>query len=94
MPNIYPTATDVIAVVNYINARGSGAVPWTAAGPPYVDVTGDNYVAADDVITIINYINAHPEQMIGQTEAMADEGHDELAMLLVMDVAGQGKRKL
>jgi hypothetical protein len=89
MPHIYPTAEDVIDVINYINARGSGPVPPTAKGPPYPDVTGDNNVVPDDVITIINYINAHP----ARAEKEAVDPSDELVMLLAMDVAGDRKRK-
>jgi hypothetical protein len=91
-PCIFPTAGDVILVINYINAKqGTGFVPPnTPPGPPYPDVTRDNYVVADDVMTLINWINAHPAQM----EAEAGGPGEELAMLLVMDVAGQGKRKV
>jgi hypothetical protein len=92
-PCTYPTASDVIAVINYINARGSGPVPPIhAAAPPYPDVTADNYVAADDVVTIINYMNAHP--MIAQSEPEAVIANDDAILLLSMDVAGQGKRKV
>ena len=92
MPHVYPTAEDVIEVINYINARGSGPVPPTAKGPPYPDVTGDNNVVADDVITIINYINAHPAQ--AQSEAEATNSNDDLMVLLAMDGAGVMKRKV
>ena len=51
-------AADVLAVINYINAFGSGPIPAGANfGPPYYDTNADNNVAADDVIKIINYIN-------------------------------------
>jgi glucose/arabinose dehydrogenase len=90
-PCIYPTASDVIAVINYINARGSGPIVPTVKAPPYPDVTADNNVAADDVVTIINYINAHP--MIGQSEAEAVDSSDDVMLLLAMDVAGTAKRK-
>jgi hypothetical protein len=86
-------AEDVIVVINYINAKGSGPIaPGTAPGPPYVDVTGDNYVAADDVVTVINYINAH-SGFVGQSEAGAGGSNDELLMLLAMDVVVDGQRK-
>jgi hypothetical protein len=64
-------AQDVVAVINYINAHGSGSVP--NDGKPvttFCDVTGDDYIAADDVVKIINYINAHP----GENEAAEQEG--------------------
>jgi len=92
IPPIYPTAADVIAVINYINSRGSGHIPPThPPAPPYPDVTGDNHVVAEDVVTIINYINAHP--MPGQSEATAANSENVLMMLLAMDVAGPGKRR-
>jgi hypothetical protein len=59
-------ANDVVAVINYINARGSGLIQSNVApGPPYCDVTDDDQVGADDVIQVINYINAH----LGESEA-------------------------
>jgi hypothetical protein len=89
--NPFPSAEDVLLVINYINARGSGPVaPGTPPGPPYLDVTGDNYIAADDVVTVINWINAHA----AQSEAEAAGANDDLLMLVAMDVAGQGKRKV
>jgi hypothetical protein len=78
-------AEDVIDVINYINAKGSGPVSHSGSAglqslaqsatsifpTMYYDVTGDNYVAADDVITIINFINAHPGQSKPSGEAEA-----------------------
>ncbi|HEY2415142.1 MAG TPA: RHS repeat-associated core domain-containing protein [Pirellulaceae bacterium] len=59
----FVVATDVLAVINYINANHSGLLPATRpAGKMFVDVNGDKSVAADDVLTIINYINAHPNR--------------------------------
>jgi hypothetical protein len=53
-------ADDVIDVINFINASGSGPVAPAKPGDPhptlYYDVTGDDYIAADDVVTIVNYI--------------------------------------
>jgi hypothetical protein len=52
-------ATDVLAIIDFINAKGSGPVTsQSQQGPPYLDVTADNYVAADDVLRVINHINA------------------------------------
>jgi hypothetical protein len=91
-------AEDVVDVINYINAKGSG--PLVKDGQPvkkFYDVTGDDYIAADDVITIINYINAHP---IVQKEAPADvqpttvASDDALLLLLALDTATQPKRRL
>jgi hypothetical protein len=50
---------DVLTIINYINARGSGKIPATLPiGPPYYDVDNDTFIVAGDVINIINYINA------------------------------------
>lgn len=55
----YVAADDVLAIVNYINANGSGQITDDAANAKrFYDVTGDDSVAADDVIAVINYINA------------------------------------
>jgi hypothetical protein len=63
------SATDVLDIINYINAKSSGAVPDDAANQqPYCDVDGDNYVVAEDVVTIINYIDAG-RPMGGEAEA-------------------------
>src|SRR5262249_11462849 len=54
-------ASDVVAIINYINASGSGPVnPPKGLAAPYCDVNGDGQIVADDVVTVINYINAHP----------------------------------
>lgn len=50
---------DVLAVINYINANGSGQIPANSPfGPSYPDVNGDDQVVAADALAIINYINA------------------------------------
>jgi hypothetical protein len=50
---------DSLAIINYINAFGGGAVPASAtSGGPYYDVTGDGNIAPDDTLAVINYINA------------------------------------
>jgi hypothetical protein len=69
-PDGFIVAGDVLAVINYINANGSGRIPDNAAaGSSYPDVTADDNVAADDVLKIINYINAHPGQSEGESPA-------------------------
>jgi hypothetical protein len=91
-------ADDVVAIINYINAKGSGKVPDLAANvKPFVDVTGDNNVAADDVVAVINYINAGLAEEEGEGEADMGRGGqgegEDLVMLLAMDVAEWGVRK-
>jgi hypothetical protein len=54
-------ASDVLSIINYIDANGSGpvdAVKGMAA--PYCDVNGDGQIAADDVMELINHFNANP----------------------------------
>jgi autotransporter-associated beta strand protein len=48
---------DALAIINYINSIGSGAVP---AGMPvtyYYDASGDNFIAPNDALLVINFIN-------------------------------------
>src|SRR6185369_9602939 len=98
-------AGDVIAVVNYINAKGSGPLPASALGPPYLDVDADNQVTANDVIIIVNYINAHPGQSEAPPEAEAEasfadafsnptsEAPSDLISLLAADLAEQALKR-
>ena len=92
-------ADDVIAIINYINAKGAGKIPDNSTNAkPFCDVTGDNSVAADDVLAVINYINSGlaDEEAGGAQEPGVDgqgSGGEDLMGLLAMDVAGQGVRK-
>src|SRR6476646_9311066 len=55
----FVVADDVVTVINYINARGSGPLPdENNFAQKFVDVDGDTQVTASDVITVINAINA------------------------------------
>jgi hypothetical protein len=68
----FVSADDVLAVINYINAKGSGLLPDNAKNEkPYVDVDGDNNVVAADCLDVINYINAG-RQLGGEAEATWD----------------------
>jgi hypothetical protein len=74
---------DALAIINYINARGSGAIPADAvAAPPYLDTTGgpdgqgDNSVVPADALAVINYLNASGT---GQSEP-AGEGEAPLPL--------------
>jgi CSLREA domain-containing protein len=103
----FVSADDVLGVINYINAKGSGLLPDDAKNEkPYVDVDGDNNVVAADVIDIINYINAG-RRLGGEAEAQQDavgSGQSSLAsgkehivgdllVLLAADVAAESVRK-
>jgi len=97
------TATDVIDVVNQINAKGAGQVPDNAANQKlYYDVDGDNFVVATDVIDIVNYINSGRPQGGEAPPDLAEQeapntGHDsavsDVMTLLAMDIAAQAARK-
>jgi hypothetical protein len=72
------TAGDALAIVNYINSKGSGLIQSATPSPPYLDVDGDDQATATDVLLIVNYINAHP----GQSEAsdsFGESGVDPIA---------------
>jgi hypothetical protein len=91
---------DVLAVINYINANGSGKIPDGAMNEkPYCDVNGDDNVVADDVIAVINYINAG---LAGEGESGSirqplvnptPTAIDELITLLAMEQTAQPTRK-
>jgi hypothetical protein len=58
-------ATDVLALINELNAGGSRALPhFPPTGspkvPPYLDVNGDENFSALDVLTLINHLNSTP----------------------------------
>jgi hypothetical protein len=62
---------DVLAVVNFLNAHGSRALPRPTAlfkPPPYVDVNGDNVVSPVDALIAINYINHAGSSGAGEAE--------------------------
>jgi ELWxxDGT repeat protein len=49
---------DALAIINYLNAGGTGPVPADPSLIPfYYDVSGDNFVAPNDALTVINYLN-------------------------------------
>src|SRR5262249_52942126 len=95
---------DVLAIINYINAKGSGPIPAGAPiGPPYVDVDADDQVIAQDVLDVINWINAHPGQSEGEAASApapqpvnvaASSSLDNLVSLLAADIsAAETKRR-
>jgi parallel beta-helix repeat protein len=95
----FVSADDVLAIINYINAKGSGLIPDTAANQkPYCDVDGDNNVVAADVIDIINYINAG-RRLGGEAEAPTElssgqnQGLGDVMSILAADVAAESIRK-
>jgi hypothetical protein len=103
LPDGFIVSADVLAVINYINAKGSGRISATSTpGPPYCDVNGDDNVAADDALKIINYINANPGQpeaeattmsQVAASQPAADNLLSELISLLSHDIAEQAARR-
>jgi RHS repeat-associated protein len=102
----FVVASDVIVIINYINALGSGLLPASRpTGKAFVDVDGDKNVTASDVVTIINYINAHPgqdaEAQAAQLTLAAASPVDlnslpmpnDLLGMLAADVASQRRRR-
>jgi len=97
-PDGFIVANDVLAVINFINAKGSGKIPDTSPyGPPYCDVNGDDQVVAQDVLDIINYINANPGQNEAEATGARQFGSNnlssELISLLAFDIAEQAVRR-
>jgi hypothetical protein len=90
-PDGFIVADDVLAVINYINAHGSGPIQLAEKSPPYIDVV------ANDALLIINWINGHP----GQSEAEAAPANSQIAndlpgdliSLLASDIAVQALRR-
>jgi hypothetical protein len=101
-PDGHIVAADVLAVINYINAKGSGEIPASVPiGAPYVDVNGDDRVVAQDVLDVINWINAHPGQSEGEaaddstgaSEAAADSSMADLISLIAADIASTDSKR-
>jgi len=97
-PDGFIVAGDVLAIVNYINANGSGHVGAASIqGPPYCDVNGDDEVAAQDALMVINYINAHPGQSEGESTSAAEQPAfsqaSDLMTLLAQDMAETAVRR-
>jgi hypothetical protein len=101
-------ADDVVEIINYINASGSGAFSNNKKPKYYYDPNNDCNIAADDVVTIINYINAHPNRdaeaeapaPIYDGAAASDSPNSgnpssaaDLIALLALDIASQPKRR-
>jgi autotransporter-associated beta strand protein len=94
-------ANDVLTIINYINAHGSGPIPENAViGLPFgfLDAKADNQIVADDVLQVINYINAGrplggespPESLAGAQETgSAAPTLDELIALFATDASSR-----
>src|SRR5262245_15271290 len=87
-------AADVIAVINYINAFGTGPIPANSAvGQPFgfLDTSKDNSIDPIDALNIINFINAGGAGggPAGEGEGIDNESGDDLLVLLAADSAEQ-----
>ncbi len=97
-PDGFIVAGDVLATINYINAKGSGRIAADLpAGPPYPDVNADNQVVAEDVLMIINYINGNPNQTEGESSGQepseTSKVTSDLITLLSLDIAAPAVRR-
>jgi hypothetical protein len=96
-PDGFIVAGDALAVINYINAHGSGSVNVsTSFGPPYPDVDGDDQVVAGDALAIVNYINSGnaAEGEAAAVPSNSDSLLTDLIALLAYDAASsQAKRR-
>jgi hypothetical protein len=79
-PDGFIVAGDVLAIINYINAHGSGPVNQSVNAPPYVDVDADDNAVATDALIVINWINAHPSQSEGEASAFASTFSDPVVV--------------
>lgn len=101
-------ADDVVAIINRINASGSGPVPLTAQQgiPAYYDADNDAEVSASDVISIINHINArgHNSEAEASSSQYATSANmlslndapplnDALLELLALDLSASPRRR-
>src|SRR5262249_51161819 len=98
-PDSSVVASDAVAVINYINAFGSGPVPENAViGEPFgfVDTIKDNNISPNDVLEIINFINANGAGLTGpagEGEGLAPQSFDDLITLLAADMANEPARR-
>jgi hypothetical protein len=107
-PDGHIAANDALAIINYINGFGAGAVPDNAIiGEPFgfLDTAGgengggDNSVAPNDALAVINAINAgqggegEPTTDAQPLSSSAQSVLNELIELLAIDVASQPKRR-
>jgi hypothetical protein len=66
--------SDVLILVNSLNLQGARILPAPAPGsgspPPFLDVTGDDWLTPQDALAVINYLNARsvPAVMVGEGE--------------------------
>jgi hypothetical protein len=94
------TPGDALAVINHLNAFGSGAVPGSAAaGPPFYDTIPDNVIAPADALAVINHLNAF---LAGEAESAAAAPPEvptvpivppDILALLALDVATHRRRR-
>ncbi len=100
-PDGFVVAQDVVGIINYINARGSGLIKPATPAPPYIDVDADDQATGTDVVLIINWINAHPGQSEGEAansstqpaEWGSDSSMTDLISLIAADIASTATKR-
>ena len=93
---------DALAIINYINAFGSGTVPGLTAtvegqrvdfGKPfgYLDVNHDTYIAPNDALAVINAINSgqggEGESLPAESGTTSDHLESDWLDLISRDIA-------
>jgi hypothetical protein len=100
-PDGHIVAEDALAIINYINAFGAGAVPANAQiARPFgfldtsggINDVGDDFIAPADALAVINAINAGLGGE-GESGDGASLPLNDLLSLLAIDVASQFKRR-
>ena len=77
--------SDALAIINYINATGSGPVPLTApAAAPYLDTTADNQIAPDDVMAVVNQL--HYLNLVDKVGSFSETVHQEFLSRIPLNV--------
>jgi hypothetical protein len=84
------TPSDVVLIVNYLNARLPSAIPSDApigngGTQPFYDVDADDHVTPTDVVLVVNVLNA------GQGGPINREGAGSF-LAIGMSAAGEGSQ--
>jgi hypothetical protein len=104
-PDGHVVAADALAIINFINGFGSGAVPANAQiGQPYgfldtaggINDVGDDFIAPNDALAVIDAINAGlggEGESVARASVSSPLPTNDLLSLLALDVASQPKRR-
>jgi hypothetical protein len=84
---------DVLQLVNYINANGTGRLPFPPSftPPPYLDVDGNGFISPLDVVTVINFINSQTTGGGAEGEGFVSDQWISAASLAAPEVTAAGR---